>query len=277
LVAKGWPLSVMAHRNRKPVDELVAMGASEVETPAEMAARSDIVFICVTASGQVEEVVAGPDGLLDGAAPGMIVVDTSTADPNSTLMLAEKCAARGVRLADAPLGGTPEGAHAGALSAMVGADEETYAAIEPAIMAWAAKSVRLGPVGTGHKMKLINNFVSMGYGAIYAEALSTAAKVGISPRVFDSVIRGSRMDCGFYQTYMRWVLERDPEAHRFALRNAHKDMRYFVAMENAAGIVNPVGAVVKNAFAQAEAAGHGDDDLPKISDIVAAANGVKLA
>ncbi|MGE0847590.1 MAG: NAD(P)-binding domain-containing protein, partial [Flavobacteriaceae bacterium] len=69
LVAKGWPLSVMAHRNRKPVDELVAMGASEVETPAEMAARSDIVFICVTASGQVEEVVAGPDGLLDGAAP----------------------------------------------------------------------------------------------------------------------------------------------------------------------------------------------------------------
>ncbi|MCB1472049.1 MAG: NAD(P)-dependent oxidoreductase [Rhodobiaceae bacterium] len=276
ILEKGYPLTVIAHRNRAPVDDLVARGATEAKTAKDVAANSDIVFLCVTSSRQVEEVIAGPGGLLEGAAKGMVIVDTSTADPNSTQMLAARCAEKGVSLADAPLGGTPAHAEEGALSAMVGADEATYARIEPVIMTWAAKSVHLGPTGTGHKMKLLNNFISMSYGVVYSEAMAIGARVGITPEIFDSVIRGSRMDCGFYQTFMEWTLRRDPDAHKFTLTNAHKDMRYMLSMASEAGVAAYMAACVKNAFAIAEARGNGEKYMPMLADVIAEVNGVRL-
>ncbi len=119
------------------------------------------------------------------------------------------------------------------------------------------QTVRLiGPVGDGHKMKLLNNFVAMGYGAIYAEALALARKSGISPQTFEnSVLRGSRMDCGFYQTFFKYVLEGDRNAHQFTLKNALKDVRYVEIFANKAGVANPVGNAVKNVYASAVNAG----------------------
>ena len=276
LVDKGFPLTVMGHRNRKPVEELVAAGAKEAKTPRELAAQSTIIFLCVTGSAQVEEVVNGPDGIIAGAKPGTVVVDCSTSDPGSTVRIAAQLGAKGLHLADAPLGGTPAQAALGQLSAMVGASPEVFARIKPACEAWAQKVVHLGPVGDGHKMKLLNNFLSMGYAAIYAEALTLAQKIDITPQTFDSVIRGSRMDCGFYQTFMQYVLERDRNAHKFTLVNALKDVRYLETVANAAGVPNPIGNAVKNSFASAVAAGKGEDYVPMISDFIAERSGVSL-
>ncbi|MFN3670891.1 MAG: NAD(P)-dependent oxidoreductase [Bosea sp. (in: a-proteobacteria)] len=276
LVDKGFPLTVMGHRNRKPVEELVAAGAKEAKTPRELAAQSTIIFLCVTGSAQVEEVVNGPDGIIAGAKPGTVVVDCSTSDPGSTVRIAAQLEAKGLHLADAPLGGTPAQAALGQLSAMVGASPEVFARIKPACEAWAQKVVHLGPVGDGHKMKLLNNFLSMGYAAIYAEALTLAQKIDITPQTFDSVIRGSRMDCGFYQTFMQYVLERDRNAHKFTLVNALKDVRYLESVANAAGVPNPIGNAVKNSFASAVAAGKGEDYVPMISDFIAERSGVSL-
>jgi 3-hydroxyisobutyrate dehydrogenase-like beta-hydroxyacid dehydrogenase len=274
IVEKGYPLTIMGNRNRAPVDDLVSRGAVEVSTPADVARHSDIVFLCVTDSAVVEGLVRGPDGLVAGAQSGMIIVDCSTADPNSTLALAAELAPRGVVFCDAPLGGTPTGAEDGKLSCMVGSDEATFARIKPVCETWAIKVDHLGPVGTGHKMKLLNNFLAMGYGAIYAEALTLAKKVGITAETFDKVIRGSRMDCGFYQTYFKYVIERDRNAHQFTLHNAYKDMRYLEALAQSAPIANPLGNAVKNTYAAAVASGQGDDFVPMISDFVAKRNGL---
>jgi 3-hydroxyisobutyrate dehydrogenase-like beta-hydroxyacid dehydrogenase len=276
LVDKGFPLTVMGHRNRKPVEELVAAGATEAKTPKALAERASIIFLCVTGSAQVEAVLTGPDGIIAGAKPGTVVVDCSTSDPGSTVKLAAELESKGLHLADAPLGGTPAQAALGQLSAMIGAAPEIYARIKPACEAWAAKVVHLGPVGDGHKMKLLNNFLSMGYAAIYSEALTLAQKIGITPQTFDSVLRGSRMDCGFYQTFMQYVLERDRDAHKFTLVNGLKDVRYLEGVANAAGIANPIGNAVKNAFASAVANGKGEDYVPMLSDWIAAQNGVSL-
>jgi hypothetical protein len=275
LLAKGHRLTAMAHRNRAPLERLLAKGAQEAATPRALAAASDVVFLCVTGSPQVESVMRGPDGVLTGARPGAIVADCSTAEPHSTLALAAEAAARGVAYADCPLGGTPAQAFEGKLSTMVGADEATYARLEPTLLAWAAKAVRVGEVGTGHKMKLLNNFIAMGYAALYSEALALAAKVGVTPQTFDSVLRGGRMDCGFYQTFFKYVLERDRDAHQFTLVNAYKDMRYLAAMADGAATPNPLGGAVKNAFAAAVAAGKGEDFVPMLSDFMAQAAGVK--
>ena len=184
LVEKGHPLTILGNRNRAPVDDLVGRGAVEAKSAREVAAASDIVFLCVTDSKVVESLVRGPEGLAAGAAKGSVIVDCSTANPASTEALAAELAAKGVDFVDAPLGGTPTAAESGTLTMMVGADPAVFARIEPVFACCAAKIVHLGPVGAGHKMKLINNFLSMGYGAIYAEACAIGEKVGIPIETF---------------------------------------------------------------------------------------------
>ena len=275
IVGKGFPLTIMGHRNRAPVDDLVKRGAKEVKTPAEVARASDVVFLCVTGSPQVEALVRGPNGLKAGAHDGLIIVDCSTVDPASTLALAAELAAVKVHFMDAPLGGTPAAAEEGKLSAMVGADDAVFARAKPLIEAWAVTVNHIGKVGDGHKMKLINNFVAMGYGAIYAEALALAQKSGISIATFDKVLRGSRMDCGFYQTFFQYVIGGDRDSHKFTLVNALKDMRYVEAMSASAGIANPVGNAVKNSYTQAVNMGRAEDYVPMIADAVAEMNGIR--
>ena len=276
LLQKGYPLTVLAHRNRGPVDDLIKHGAEEAKSAAELAAASDIVILCVTGSSQVEALVRGPGGLKGGGRPGLVIIDCSTSDPNSTLTLEAELKPLGIAFCDAPLGGTPENAREGKLSVMVGCDASLWPRIEPLFATFTVKATRLGASGDGHKMKLIMNFLAMGYASIFAEALALGQKVGLDPQTIDGVLRGSRMDSGFYQTFFRWVLERDREAHKFTVSNAHKDMKYLAAMAEAAGIANPVGSAVKNYFALAQASGRGQDFVPMLADFVAALNGVVL-
>ena len=210
--------------------------------------------------------------------PGAVIVDCSTSDPTVTERLAADLAAKGIHFADAPLGRTPKEAWAGTLDCMVGAEPEVFARIQPVIATWAGKIVHIGKVGDGHRMKLLNNFLSLGYAALYAEALAVAAKVGISTATFDSVIRGGRMDCGFYQTFMGYALEGNREAHRFTLSNAYKDLRYLESMANAATVTTTMASAAKNSFAGAVARGGAgpEDYVPHLTDFVAAANGVPI-
>ena len=274
LLTKGNPLLVMANRRREAVERLLALGAHEVATPADMARGADVIFLCVTGSRDVEQVIEGKDGILAGARKGLIVIDCSTAEPTSTLRLSGRMEAQGVTLVDAPLGGTPAGAAAGKLQALVGASDEDFARAEPLIACWAATIAHVGPVGAGHKMKLINNFLSLGYASLYSEALALGAKVGISAETFHSVISKGRMRCGFYDTFMTYVIERDENAHQFTIANAYKDLRYLTAMADNAGTVNPLSSAVKNQFAAMASAGQAEKFVPMLSDFVAEANGV---
>lgn len=267
IMAKGYPLTVIAHRSRTQVDDLISLGASEADTLKALGEQSTIIFICAPGSPQVEAIVRE---LKEGLKPNAVIVDCSTSDPNSTLALAQELKPLAISIADAPLGGTPVQAEEGALSAMIGADDSVFARIKPVVSSWAGTITHIGGVGDGHRMKLLNNFLSLGYAAIYSEALALANKVGITPERFDSVIRGSRMDCGFYQTFMGYMIEGNREAHKFTLTNAFKDLRYLESMADAAGLVNPIGNAVKNSFASAYAAG-GDgpeDYVPMLPEYI---------
>jgi 3-hydroxyisobutyrate dehydrogenase-like beta-hydroxyacid dehydrogenase len=275
IVEKGYALTVLGRKKREAVDDLIGRGANEVKSAKEVAAHSDVIFLCVTGSREVEAILRGDSGLKQGLKAGSIVVDCSTSDPNSTLALAGELSDLDVDYADAPLGRTPKEAWAGTLDTMVGAKDEVFAKLKPVLETWAGKVVHIGGVGDGHKMKLLNNFLSLGYGALYAEALALAAKVGVSPQRFDSVIRGGRMDCGFYQTFMQWTLDGNRDAHKFTIANAFKDLRYLESMADAAGLVNIMGNATKNSFAVAAA--HGSEDyVPMLTDHIARLNNVDL-
>jgi 3-hydroxyisobutyrate dehydrogenase-like beta-hydroxyacid dehydrogenase len=276
IVDKGYPLTFLGRKNRAPADDLAGRGAKEVASPAEVAAGSDIVFICVTGSPEVEAIVRGPGGLKGALRRGSVVVDCSTADPVSTTALAAELAADGIDYADAPLSRTPKEAWAGTLDTMIGASDEVFARLRPVLETWAGKIEHIGNTGDGHRMKLLNNFVSLGYAALYSEALALAQKVGIAPQRFDAVISGGRMDCPFYQTFRRFTMEGDRDAHKFTIANAFKDLKYLESMADAAGMVNPLGNAVKNSFAVAHAAGADAEFVPMLPVHIGRMNGVDL-
>lgn len=275
ILEKGWPLTVVGHRKREAIEDLVRKGAAEASSARALAEACDVVVLCVTGSPQVEAVINGEDGLASAGKP-LLIIDCSTSEPASTTRLATALAPRGITLIDAPLGKTPKDAWEGTLDVMVGGEPDVVARARPILEAFASRVVPTGPVGTGHTMKLLNNFLSMGYAALYSEALMVGAKAGLTPKVFDSVIRNGRMDCAFYQTFFKYVIERDRNAHRFTINNAHKDVTYLAGFAQALGVANPMGAAVRNSFALAAATGHGEDYVPMLSDIVAELNGTSL-
>ena len=273
---KGYELVILKTANEAAVTDMLKRGATVVQTPREMAEAATTIFLCVTGSTQVEALIRGPDGLSAGLKSGAILVDCSTSDPVSTLALAEELAAVGVGYVDAPLGRTPKEAWEGTLDAMIGASDEQFRRLKPVLECWAGRIVHIGVTGDGHKMKLLNNFLAMGYAALYSEALALSVKVGISPQRFDSAIRNGRMDCGFYQTFMKWNLEGDRNAHKFSIANAFKDMRYLESMADKVGLVNPVGNAIKNSYAAACAAGGANDYVPMLTTYVGRLNGINL-
>jgi 3-hydroxyisobutyrate dehydrogenase-like beta-hydroxyacid dehydrogenase len=276
ILKAGYPLVIKGNRNRKPVEELVAEGATEVSTPAEMAGQCDIIHLCLSNSAQVEDVISGADGILSGARNGLVVIDTTTADPNSTLRMAEALAEKGAAMVDAPLGRTPKEAAEGMLDAMVGADADVLDRVRPVMESWSGTITHMGPVGNGHKMKLLMNFISMSYAALYAEANVLASKVGISPAQLREVIAPSRMGCGFFDTFMNYVVDHNRDAHKFAIANASKDLRYVNAMATDAGMMTLIAGAARQYFAHVEAIGSGEDYVPMLTDHVARLNGTEM-
>lgn len=209
--------------------------------------------------------------------PRSLVIDCSTSDPTVTERLGDELHPMKVSLVDAPLSRTPKDAWEGTLDCMVGATDMDWPRAEAILSAFAARVVRVGGPGDGHRMKLLNNFLSLGYAALYSEALALSRKVGIPVENFDAVIRGGRMDCGFYQTFMGYALEGNREAHRFTIANAYKDLRYLESMANAAVVSTHMASAAKNAFAMAMAQGGdgAEDYVPHLSDFVARSNGVQ--
>lgn len=277
ILKAGFPLWVRGRNNRGPVEILIALGAKEAASPQDMAARCDIIHLCLSNSAQVEAVIRGPEGILAGARSGLIVIDCSTSDPVSTAALAAELAERGVHLVDAPLGRTPKEAEEGKLDAMIGCDEALLPVVEPVISTWAGRLQRIGPVGSGHKMKLIMNFIGMSYGALYSEAFVLGAKIGISPQTIREVIGPSRLGNGFFETFTRYVVDRDQNAHIFSITNAAKDLRYVINMATEAQVVTVMASAARQYYAHVEAIGQASDYVPMLSDHVGALNGVNMA
>ena len=273
----GYQLWIKGNVNRAPIESLLGKGAHEAGTPRDMAAKCDIIHTCLSNSLQVEAVIRGPDGILAGAREGLIVIDTTTADPTSTMALAREMERQGVIMVDAPLGRTPKEAEEGTLDAMVGCDEAVFEKVSPVIGCWAGTITRIGSVGSGHKMKLLMNFLGASYASLYAEAVSLGAKVGISPQTFRKVIEPSRLGSGFFGTFMQYVCERDRSAHMFTIANLSKDIRYVNSMATDAGVMNVMAAAASHYLTHAEASGAGGDFVPMLSDHVARLNGMDMA
>ena len=269
ILAKGYPLTVLAHRNRGPVDDLVANGAKEAKSPRDVAAASDLVFTVVGNSNQLEDIVFREDGLLAGVHKGTILADCTTAMPESTLKIAKAIAAKGGRCVDTPMTRTPKEAAAGKLGLMTGGDPATLAEIRPVLECFSDLIVHCGDIGAGHKVKLVNNMLSLGYGMITAEAIAAAKKGGIDLKALREVVSGGGANSVMFQRLAAYAIENDNTQLRFAIANAAKDVRYFVHMCESVAVATPVAQAVHQAYAMANNAGYSDQYVPTMVDIIA--------
>jgi 3-hydroxyisobutyrate dehydrogenase-like beta-hydroxyacid dehydrogenase len=276
LATKGFAVTVLGHRNRTPVESLVKLGAKEARTAADLAQDSDIIFICVTGSPQVEETIYKPDGVLAGGHQGLIVADTSTSEPDSTLKIGADLAKKGITFVDAPLTRTPKEAEEGRLNVMVGADGATFARIEPALKAFAENIFHVGTLGAAHKLKLINNFIAMGQAAVIAEATAAAAKVGVDLEALVKLISAGGVNSGIFQMMVPPALKGDVSSFKFGLGNARKDLRYYTHMTEQAGVPSALGEAVHQTFVQAAALGFAEKFVPSLLEVQERINSVRI-
>jgi len=275
LLARGHALTLAVHRNREGVADLLAAGASEAATPAAVAAASEIVFVCVTGSPQVEAAVGAGDGLLAGAKPGLVIVDCSTSEPDSTARLRERCAAAGVAFVDAPLSRTPVEAEAGKLNVMVGADAALLARIEPVLRCFAENVIHVGGPGAGHTLKLLNNFIAQAVCTATAEAFAVGQRAGIDLHKLVELISAGPVNSGLFQA-MAKTLHGDLAGLKFELDNARKDVRYYTHLAEGLAIPTLVGEGVHQSLALASALGHGKKFVPSLVEAQEQLSGAKL-
>lgn len=274
VVEKGFALNVMSHRNREPIDDLVKRGANESKSVADIA-KSDLVILCVTGTPQIEELVYGKGGFLETAPKGLIIADCSTAVPDSTKKIASDLAAKGIHFVDTPMTRTPKEAEAGKLGLMVGGPKMIIEEIRPVLNCFADLIVYTGEVGTGHQMKLINNFLSIGHAAMAAEAITVASKAGIDMNALKEVIMGGGAASTMFGRLINVPLHDDDSHAKFAIRNARKDLRYYTNMTENMPVATFLAETVHQTLVVADNMGYGDRYVPRLIDVLGKLNGIK--
>ncbi|SDM38039.1 3-hydroxyisobutyrate dehydrogenase [Oryzisolibacter propanilivorax] len=264
LARKGQALTVLEHPGNQPLDELCALGVATAPDVPSLARASDLLILCVTGSPQVEAVLLGEGGALAALAPGAVVIDCSTSLPASTQRLAAAVQAAGAQFLDAPMTRTPREAREGRLNLLVGGDAQVLARCRPVLQCFAENITHVGPVGTGHRMKLLHNYVSLGSVALIAEAAACALDGGVAPEVFVDVLANGGGAGAALDRLRPFLLQHDASALRFAMGNALKDLDYYGAMADEGGAAHAIAAAVRQTFADAVEQGGAQTLVPEL-------------
>lgn len=273
LMKQGHAMTLLQHRGNQPMDDLVAMGARVADTARDVAQGADVVFMCVTGSPQVEACVYGPNGLLEGLRPGAIVVDGTTADPVSTMKVAAAVQARGGRYVDAPMTRTSQHAEDGCVNTMLGGDPETIAEIRPLVEAYSENIFVGGGTGSGHRLKLLHNYIALGTLALLAEAYTCAGKAGVDREVLTQVLATGGGDSVVLKRLLPFLADGQPGTMLFSLVNAGKDLRYFTHMAEDLQVGAFVGEAVHQTFMTAANVGGGEKMIPELVNVLCRLHG----
>lgn len=276
ILEKGYPLTVLGHRNRLPVDDLIGRGASEASTPRELAKRTDAVLLCVTGAPEVEALVLGEGGVIEGSRPGFVVVDCTTSHPATSRKVADALAGRGADFVDAPVTRSPKDAEAGRLNSLVGASPEVFERVRPVLATYSETITHFGPIGAGIAAKLVNNFITMGYSALIAEGMAACAAAGVDMRKAYEVMSKGGADSGVMRKMIPPFLDGDLTGHKFAIGNARKDVGYFCRMAEALGFRSLLSEALLRTYDEAVEADLGERLMASLVELHERRNGIQI-
>lgn len=269
LLKHGHHLTVLEHPGNQPLDALRRAGVHTCTSPQALASQSDVIILCVTGTPQVEAVLLGHDGVLQGLRRGTTVIDCSTAEPASTQKVAALVIAQGGQFLDAPMTRTPKEAAEGRLNLLVGGDAAVFEGCRPILACFAENIVHTGPIGFGHRMKLLHNYVSLGTVTLLAEAAACAQRAGVDTQTFVDVLA---MGGGWGAALERLkpaLLSGDPTGLRFSMANALKDLSYYNGMAQSVQAESSVSEAIQSTLKNACDAGHSQALVPELIALLA--------
>lgn len=264
----GHDLTVLGHRNRAGIEAALARGAREAEHAREIAASNDIVMLCMGTSDHVEARVFGDDGILAAARPGLTVVDFGTSLPASTKKIAAAMAEKGAAYLDAPLGRTPAQAAEGRLNIMGAGDREAFERIRPVLDDLGENVFHLGPSGSGHTIKLINNFYGMTIACSMAEAFAMADLAGISRKGLYDVMAAGPLRSGMMD-FINNYSDHGEINLAFSIANGAKDVGYYRRMAEDLGATSRMSGAADATLREARDNGFAEKNVPEITDYLA--------
>jgi 3-hydroxyisobutyrate dehydrogenase-like beta-hydroxyacid dehydrogenase len=269
LLKHGHSLVLLEHAGNQPLGALLAAGATTAAKASDLAAEVDIVLLCVTGSAQVEAVLLGENGVLQRLKKGTTIIDCSTAVPSSTEMLAQKVADKGGFFIDAPMTRTSKEAAEGRLNLLVGGDAQVFAKCRPILACFAENITHVGPIGSGHRMKLLHNYVALGMVSVLAEAAACARKAGFDTQTFVDVLSKGGGAGVPLERLKPYLINDDPSGLRFSIVNAQKDLGYYNQMALDGASDRTIAEAVKRSLDLAVNAGQGESLVPELISIIA--------
>ena len=254
----GYPLVVYDLKD-KAMEGLAKAGAEKVFSARELASRSSVVITMLPASPDVEAAVLGPEGVIEGAKSGDIVIDMSSSYPTSTKMICEQLAVKGIRMLDAPVSGGTKGAREGTLAIMVGGEEKDYEECRPILEAMGQNTYYLGKIGAGHTVKALNNLCSACSMVITSEALIVAKKLGLTPeKVIDAINSSSGRSWSSQFKFPTFVLNNTFNSG-YSIGLMNKDLEIATRLGRELHVPMFVGALVQQLYNYAVGRGGGDE------------------
>lgn len=276
LIKRGFQVTICAHRNRAPIDELQAQGAQVVGTPREVAAASDIVVTCLPDAPEVEACVVGPDGLLAADRAGLIILDTSTIHPQVAQSLAAQAEQRGAQLVDAPMSGGEAGAIAGTLTFMVGGDPAAVEACQDVFQAMGRKVYYVGGPGMGQVVKLCNNLM-LGINLVgVCEAFALGVKAGVNASTLAEIVQASSGGSAVIERYFPKTIAKNQYKPGFRLKLMSKDLNLALAAARQLGVPSLAGSTAGQVFDMLKNQGRGDDDFTVIATLYQEVAGIVI-
>lgn len=266
LLNGGHRLGVWSRRAESAAP-LVAAGATRYDSPAALAAASEVVFTMVTASSDFEIVVTGPGGIIEGGQRGSVVVDMETISPAVARAVAQTLAAKGIAMLDAPVSGGPMGAEQATLSIMVGGAPEVFERIKPLFACLGKTITRVGDSGAGQITKACNQLALLVATQGVAEALHLAGRLGADPAKVREVMLGGVAASRVMELFGKRMVERN-FTNGIDTRLYHKDLGIVLELALEAGIASPGGAAVMQQINALMGQGRGNDDLAALITVI---------
>jgi 3-hydroxyisobutyrate dehydrogenase-like beta-hydroxyacid dehydrogenase len=268
LLAAGFPV-VVWNRTKARAADLLAAGAAWGESPRAVTEASDVVIVMVTDSAASEAVIAGPQGVLAGAHPGLTLIDMGSVAPETSRAMAERARAKGVPMLDAPVTGNPKVASEGKLGIMVGGPQATFDACLPIFQAMGVKIIHVGENGKGTTLKLINNLIMGVAIQAVAEALVLAQKAGIDPVKVQEITSVGGARTGAMETRGRRMITHDFSPH-FSANNMYKDLSTALKLADEVGVSLPATSIAREMLRAVKSQGKGELDSCAVLTVIEA-------
>jgi len=273
ILKAGHPVTVH-NRTREREEPVARAGARRAGSPQEAARGADIVITCVSDTPDVEAVVLGENGIIQGAQPGAIVVDMSTISPSRTRRMASQLAQNGLRMLDAPVSGGSEGAQKGTLTIMVGGEADTVALAMPVLSAMGKRITHVGPSGAGQLTKAINQVIISGVYLAVAEGMALGLKAGLDMEKVVQALAGGAAG-SWVLNYRAANMIRNEYPLGFRLRLHRKDLAIAMEAAREMGVFLPATALVEQIENGLITQGYGDEDVSAVARVIRKSSGVE--